>query len=128
MVRINLKETGRLIENKCNEQGYKAKQLSEILDVQITSPYTWFNGKGMPQFDTFVKLCSLLKCSMEDLIIFDSDEEGEYVPTADWRDSSELKQMLAEGASLTYSTVSDEFMIGADVVNSSANEEQTDEQ
>lgn len=127
MVRINLKETGKLIESKCVEQGYKAKQLSEILDVQITSPYAWFNGKVMPQFDTFVKLCSLLKCSMEDLIVFETDEDTEYIPTADWRNSTELKEMLAEGASLTYNTDSDEFMIGADN-NPTAEEEVSEDE
>lgn len=78
MKEIDMIATGKKLKAKCESAGYDAKDLSIILNVTLSAPYYWFQGKVLPRVDTFVRLCSLINCKLEDiLVIIDENDTAE---------------------------------------------------
>ena len=83
MLRVDVKSSCEKIKNKCDELKFSAKQLQEALNVEVTAPYVWLTGRGLPKLETLMNLCSLLQCSVEELIVTyestleENDLEGE---------------------------------------------------
>ena len=71
MIKIDVKASCEKIKQKCEEQRITARQLQEHLGVEVTAPYIWLNGKGLPKLETLINLCDLLKCRVDDLIVTD---------------------------------------------------------
>ena len=81
MWKVNAEATGALIKQKCQENGYTPKQLSEIFKVTLTVPYLWFTGAAMPKIDNLVGLSKLCKCTIEELLVVEEvgEENGESI-------------------------------------------------
>ena len=77
MVKINMRNTGELLQQMCKTHGYKPKDLSILFNVDITTPYYWFSGKVMPSWNTMINLAKLLGTTIDDLLIIEEDDENE---------------------------------------------------
>lgn len=74
MIKLDVKASCERIKQKCDEQHVTAKQLQESLNVEVTAPYIWLNGKGLPRLETLLNLCNLLHCKVEDVIVYEDTE------------------------------------------------------
>lgn len=81
MIKVDVKASCEKIVKKCEDANLSAKQLQEQLNVTVTSPYIWLNGKGLPKLDTLLNLCELLNCTITDLIVVAQTDEPEVEPT-----------------------------------------------
>ena len=82
MLRVDVKASCERIKNKCDEAKISARQLQEALSVEVTAPYVWLTGRGLPKLETLMNLCNLLQCSVDELIVtyeetFENNTEGE---------------------------------------------------
>lgn len=75
MLEVNKKKTGELIKQKCEALNLTPKDLTERLQVTVTAPYYWVEGKSMPRLDTLVSLCRLLGCTVEEILILEGEME-----------------------------------------------------
>lgn len=75
MWRVNAEATGLVIKQKCQENNYTPKQLSEMFKVTLTVPYLWFNGDAMPKIDNLVGLAKLFNCPIEELLVVEEVNE-----------------------------------------------------
>ena len=79
MIKIDVKASCENIKNKVESANITAKQLQEHLGVTITAPYVWLRGDGLPKLETLLNLCELLKCSISELLVIQSDDMAETV-------------------------------------------------
>lgn len=80
--KINMEKTGALIKEKVVEQGYTVRDIQNYLQLSCPQPvYRWFKGKVMPSLDHLLMLSKVLKVSMEDLLVVETDvnEQNEGV-------------------------------------------------
>ena len=75
MKRINMQATGESIKVHCEQAGLTPKDLSRVLNLDISTIYYWFQGKSLPRFDTAYSIADLCKCDMSDLIVLKEDTE-----------------------------------------------------
>lgn len=72
--KINMEKTGALIKEKVIEQGYTVRDIQNYLRLSCPQPvYRWFKGKVMPSLDHLLMLSKVLKVSMEDLLVVETD-------------------------------------------------------
>ena len=84
MLRVDVKASCEKIKTRCEELKLSAKQLQETLSVEVTAPYVWLTGRGLPKLETLMNLCQLLQCSVEELIVTyeatsENNMEGENI-------------------------------------------------
>ena len=65
---VNQENVGRFIAEKRKEYGLTQEQLAEKLGVSNRSISRWENGKTMPDFSLFPKLCKILEVSISELL------------------------------------------------------------
>ncbi|MBP5423785.1 MAG: helix-turn-helix transcriptional regulator [Paludibacteraceae bacterium] len=75
MQKVNEIATGLAIKQKCIESNLTPKELSNMFNVSLTTPYLWFTGKAMPRVDTLVALCGIFGCKIDDVIVTEADDE-----------------------------------------------------
>ena len=75
MAKLNMKATGELLQIKCQNAGYKPKDLSILLNIDTSTPYYWFSGKVMPNWNIMVTLSRLLGEKIDDLLVVQEDED-----------------------------------------------------
>lgn len=67
---IDMEKTGRLLEYRIKQAGYKVSEIPEILMLSCPQPvYRWFKGKTLPSLDHLRVLSQLLDVHMEDLLV-----------------------------------------------------------
>lgn len=71
--RVNKIATGMVIKQKCIESNITPKQISEMFNVTLTVPYLWFSGETVPKIDHLVSLSKLFKCTIEELLVIEED-------------------------------------------------------
>ena len=74
MYQVDFKATGLNIKQKCEQSNYTPKDLSQLLNTSLTTPYLWFDGKMMPKLNTLVSLSKLLGCTVDDILIIEEEE------------------------------------------------------
>ena len=78
MKEIDMTATGQNLKAMCETKGHDARSLSILLNVTLSAPYYWFQGKVLPRVDTFVRLCNLLHCTFEDILVLTDVDEHTY--------------------------------------------------
>ena len=74
MYQVDAKATGVNIKRMCEQKNYTPKDLSQLLDTALATPYLWFNGEMMPKLNTLVSLSKLLGCTVDELLVIDEEE------------------------------------------------------
>lgn len=77
MLRIDTKATGKKIYDKIMESDYSPQTIAIQLNVSTSTPYYWFEGKVFPKLATLVNLAHILDCTVDDLLVTETDESNE---------------------------------------------------
>ena len=70
-----MKATGENIRAKCEAIGLSPKDLSRLLNLDLSTIYYWFQGKTLPRFDVAYGIAELCMCSLDDLIIVKEEDD-----------------------------------------------------
>ena len=70
-----MKATGENIKQRCENQKLTPEELSRLFNLDISTPYYWFQGKSLPRWELAFNLAEVLSCTLEDLFVLESDEE-----------------------------------------------------
>ena len=70
---IDSEATGRQIKDKRCECGISINGLSEMLGVTFQAVYKWEKGVCLPDIANLVLLASVLKTTVDDLLVVDGD-------------------------------------------------------
>ena len=62
-------KTGENIKEKCEKADLSPKDLSRVLDLDISTIYYWYQGKTLPRFDIAYTLAEMCGCTIDDFII-----------------------------------------------------------
>lgn len=75
------------------EMGLTQRDVALALGVTETTVANWERGRsGLEWIDRLIRLCQILDCQLEDLIIYDDDEDDEDEPSFE-----ELREMYRAG-------------------------------
>lgn len=77
MIRIDMKATGENIKKKCEAQHISPEDLTRYFNLDLSTPYYWFQGKSLPRWELAFNIADLLKCNLEDLFVLEKDEDDE---------------------------------------------------
>ena len=69
MFKVDMLATGKRMQARCKDAGYSSKDLSILLNVDLSLPHYWFTGKAMPSWNIMVNLAVLLECKIDDLLV-----------------------------------------------------------
>ena len=72
-----MKATGENIKQRCKDADVTPEDLTRYLNLDLSTPYYWFQGKSLPRWDLAFNVADLLKCSLEDLFVLEKDEDEE---------------------------------------------------
>ena len=75
MVKIDMQATGKLIREKCDAAGMTPTELCRQLNLAVTTPYYWFEGKSLPRLETFLNLAERLGCELKDLYVLQTEDD-----------------------------------------------------
>lgn len=68
---IDMMKTGQNIEKLRNNAGISVRQMQELLGFSgTTAIYKWQRGESLPTLDNIVALSSILKVSIENILIY----------------------------------------------------------
>lgn len=73
--KINMKATGENIKKRCEAQKISPDELARFFNLDLSTPYYWFQGKSLPRWELAFNLADILSCRLEDLFVLESDEE-----------------------------------------------------
>lgn len=85
MIRVDMQATGENIKARCVKEGVTPEYISRYLNLDLSTPYYWFQGKVLPKIPIAFNLAEMLNCSLEDLFVVEDDEEGEFEDVEDGR-------------------------------------------
>lgn len=67
---IDLKKTGKRLENLMRKKGYSVKDIQNILHLSCPQPiYRWMRGQILPSVDHLYVLSRVLQVHMEELLV-----------------------------------------------------------
>lgn len=66
---VDLKETGKRINELRKANGLSVRQLSELVGVSIHAVYHWQYGKKLPTIDNLVILASIFGVTMDEIVV-----------------------------------------------------------
>lgn len=69
MKEIDKKKTGKLIVRTAEVLGYSKNALAKALDVSPQLVGYWEEGRNLPRIETFIRICELFQCNIEELIV-----------------------------------------------------------
>ena len=70
---INLKQTGKRIEELRRERGYTVKELKKAMDpISCQAIYKWLQGRALPSIDNLVILSELFRVPIDQIVIRES--------------------------------------------------------
>jgi len=72
---FDAKATGENIKTKCEQANITPKDISRVLNVDLSTPYYWFQGKSLPRMDVACRLADMCKCSLDDLFVLVEEED-----------------------------------------------------
>lgn len=73
---INLEETGRCIEWQRRQAGLSVRDLQLYFGFEYPQAiYKWQHGECLPTVDNLLALARLLQVPMEDLLVYEEDQE-----------------------------------------------------
>ena len=78
-VSLNMKATGEQIRKKCDEKGISPEEISKLFNLDMSTPYYWFQGKSLPRWELAFNLARLLDCKLEDLFVLDTEDDEENI-------------------------------------------------
>ena len=68
---IDMMKTGQNIEKLRNDAGISVRQMQELLGFSGTHAiYKWQRGESLPTLDNIVALSSVLKVSIENILVY----------------------------------------------------------
>jgi DNA-binding XRE family transcriptional regulator len=70
-----MKATGENIKKRCEAQKISPDELARFFNLDLSTPYYWFQGKSLPRWELAFNLADILSCRLEDLFVLESDEE-----------------------------------------------------
>ena len=73
--KINMKATGENIKKRCEAQKISPDELARLFNLDLSTPYYWFQGKSLPRWELAFNLADVLSCRLEDLFVLETDEE-----------------------------------------------------
>lgn len=73
--KIDMAATGMNIKAIFDKNDLSPKDLSRMLDIDLSTIYYWFQGKTLPRFDVAYTIAELCGCKIDDLIIPKKEEE-----------------------------------------------------
>ena len=76
-------EIGNFIYRLRTEQGYTQKELGALLGVTDKAVSKWETGAALPRSSVLQRLCEVLGCSQEELLLGHRTEKSEYAPASD---------------------------------------------
>ncbi len=79
---IDLRETGRCIERQRRQAGLTVRDLQAYFGFEYPQAiYKWQHGQCLPTVDNLLALARLLRVSMEDLLVYESQGVSHFL----WR-------------------------------------------
>ncbi|MBQ7848589.1 MAG: helix-turn-helix transcriptional regulator [Clostridia bacterium] len=77
---IDLRRTGRNIEQLRRESGLSVRQVQEYFGFEYPQAvYKWQHGESLPSVDNLLALAHLLGVRMEELLIYEDQELSSFV-------------------------------------------------
>ena len=70
-----MKATGENIKKRCEAQKISPDELARLFNLDLSTPYYWFQGKSLPRWELAFNLADVLSCRLEDLFVLETDEE-----------------------------------------------------
>jgi len=89
---IDARETGQLIKKRIMDSGITVERFADRLNINKCSFSRWFNGENLPSLEVICMIAYGLECSIDELIVYDSDVKSTRNTFEDIRQKKRLAE------------------------------------